>query len=343
MLGEYSPGVQGEIGLNKTYTRALALVLMVLASMVPATFATQNATPAATPLASPVAGPGLPAAVDWLVSQQQDDGSWLGMTGAPDAGTTVDAIIALAAAREAGLDVDAPIDSALSWLDSGEVAASYAETGTGQAAKLLLALVAAGADEVEIGGVDPLSLLDAGFDAETGLYGSGLYDHAYVLMALSAVDAEIPAKSIEFAGTVQAANGGFAWDGSTDETMVDSNTTSMVLQALVAAGEATDNPVVAGAAGYLRTTVTDQGAAYSVGGEADANSTALVAQALLAIGEDVTHLTTALTTFQNASGAYHWMHSDVADNAFSTIQVIPAAAGVSLPVIPGMMHMDKAA
>ena len=328
--------------MKNTYIRALALVTLLMASMMPATFAAQDATPGATPLSSPVAGPGLPAAVDWLVSQQQDDGSWLGMTGEPDAGTTVDAIIALGAAREAGFDVDAPIDAAIAWLDSDDIAVRYTDTGTGQAAKLVLALVAAGVEPLEIGGIDPQSLFETGLDAETGMYGFGLYDHAYVLMAMAAVGAEVPAESVAFLATVQAANGGFAWDGSTDEAMVDSNTTAMVLQALVAAGEA-DSPVVAGAAGYLRTTINDQGAAYSVGGEADANSTALVAQALLTLGEDVTHLMTALTTFQNANGAYHWMHTDVADNAFSTIQVIPAAAGVSLPVVPGMMDMDKAA
>ena len=328
--------------MKNTYIRALALVTLLMASMMPATFAAQDATPGATPLSSPVAGPGLPAAVDWLVSQQQDDGSWLGMTGEPDAGTTVDAIIALGAAREAGFDVDAPIDAAIAWLDSDDVAVRYTDTGTGQAAKLVLALVAAGVEPLEIGGIDPQSLFETGLDAETGMYGFGLYDHAYVLMAMAAVGAEVPAESVAFLATVQAANGGFAWDGSTDEAMVDSNTTAMVLQALVAAGEA-DSPVVAGAAGYLHTTINDQGAAYSVGGEADANSTALVAQALLTLGEDVTHLMTALTTFQNANGAYHWMHTDVADNAFSTIQVIPAAAGVSLPVVPGMMDMDKAA
>jgi hypothetical protein len=207
---------------------------------------------------------------------------------------------------------------------------------------LLLALVASSADRLEIGGVDPQTLFDAGFDADTGMYGSGLYDHAYVLMALAAVGAEVPTEAIDFLAGVQATNGGFAWDGSTDEAMVDSNTTSMVLQALIAAGEA-DSPVVAGAAGYLRTTITDQGASYAVGAEADANSTALVAQALLALGDDVTHLTIALTTFQNPNGAFHWMHNDVADNAFSTIQVIPAAAGVSLPVVPGMLEMDEAA
>lgn len=329
--------------MRNPLSRAYLMVMLVLAMMAPAGVAAQDATPAATPLASPVAGPGLQSAVDYLVSQQQADGSWLGFSGEPDAGTTVDAIIALGAAGEAGIDVEAPIALALEWLGGEGVASTYAETGTGQAAKLVLALVAAGADSLEIGGVAPMDLLASGQNAETGMYGTGLYDHAYVIMALAATDSEIPTNAIEFLATVQAKNGGYAWDGSTDETMSDSNTTAMIVQAMVAAGVPNDDPVLAGAVGYLRTVVSEQGAAYSVGAEADANSTALVAQALLAIGEDVTHLTTALEMFQNSNGAYHWMHNDPADNLFSTVQVIPAAAGETLPVIPGAMDLDKAA
>lgn len=329
--------------MRTTISRAFAMVLLVVATLMPVAVSAQDATPMATPLASPVAGPGLPAAVDWLVGQQQEDGSWLGFSGEPDAGTTVDAIIALGAAREAGIDVDISIDLALTWLGDEDVAATYAESGTGQSAKLVLALVAADAESLEVGGVSPLNLLAGGQDAETGLYGMGLYDHAYVLMALAATDSDIPANAIESLATAQATNGGFAWDGSTDETMADSNTTAMIVQALVAAGQPADDPVVAGAVGYLRTVVTAQGASYSIGAEADANSTALVAQALQVVGDNVTHLLTALTTFQNANGAFHWMHTDVADNSFSTIQVIPAAAGVSLPVVPGALDMDKAA
>lgn len=329
--------------MRTTFARGVAMVMLMLALLLPASIAAQDASPVASPMATPVAGPGLDAAVDWLVDQQQEDGSWLGFSGEPDTGTTVDAIIALGAAREAEIDVDAPIELALGWLDSETFAADYANTGTGQAAKLVLALVAADAESLEIGGVAPLDLLAEGQAAETGLYGTGLYDHAYVLMALAVTDSEIPQDAIDFLATVQAGNGGFAWDGSTDETMVDSNTTAMIVQALVAAGVADDDPVLAGAVGYLRTVVTDQGASYSVGAEADANSTALVAQALQLVRDDVTHLVTALTHFQNSNGAYHWMHNDPADNLFSTIQVIPAVAGVSLPVVPGAFAVDKAA
>lgn len=322
--------------MHKRFLRALAVMLVMIASI--STVAAQDATPAATP----VGGTGLQGAVDWLISQQQEDGSWLGFSGEADAGTTVDAIISLAAAREADAQVGDSIDKAMTWLGTGDAALVYAQTGTGQAAKLTLALAAVGADPIEVGGVEPLALIQPGQDAESGLYGAGLYDHAYALMALAATGSDVPQSAIDFLGTVQADNGGFAWDGSTDETMVDSNTTSMIVQALVAVGQG-DSDIVTNAVAYLQTTITDQGAAYAVGGDVDANSTALVAQALIAVDADASGLIAVLTTFQNANGAFFWQHADMTDNSFSTIQAIPAAAGVAFPVVPGVLELQEAA
>lgn len=322
----------------KRILRTIAVMLMVLATLAPSSIAAQVATPAA----SPIVAPGVEAAVLWLIDQQQEDGSWLGFSSEPDAGTTIDAIITLGAAQEADIEVGDAIEQALSWVDSEGVASAYVESGTGQAAKLVLALVAADADSLEIGEISPLNLVLEGQDAESGVYGSGLYDHSYALMALAATGSEVPANAISALDTMQADNGGFAWDGSTDEAMADSNTTAMVVQALVAVG-AGDSDTVAGAIDFLELTVNDQGAGYAIGAEADSNSTALVAQALMAIDVDVTHLITSLNAFQNPTGAYFWMDSDVSDNLFSTMQVIPAGVGLTLPVIPGMLELEEAA
>lgn len=322
-------------------SRLTALIMLMLATMVPASIAAQDATPAASPLPSPVGSGGVGDAVIWLIDQQQEDGSWLGFSGEPDAGTTIEAVLALAAADEAGLDVGDSIDLAMGWLDTGDNAAGYATSGPGAAAKLLLALVAVGEDSLEIGSTTPLEIVLEGQDPNTDLFGFGLYDHAYSLLALAVTGSEIPAEAITVLETMQADNGGFAWDGSTDEGMVDSNTTAMIVQALVATGEG--DHIVAGAIDYLRLTVNDQGAGYSIGAEADANSTALVAQAYLAVGEDETHLMRQLSTFQNSSGAYFWMATDAADNSFTTMQVIPAGVGVTLPIVPGMLDLEEAA
>lgn len=326
----------------KRSQRVIAVVFAVLAMLTPIAASAQSGTPVASPVASPVTAPGLQGAVDWLIDQQQDDGSWLGFSGEPDAGTTVDAIIALSAAREADMDIGDSLDKAVTWLGSGDVALVYSQTGTGQAAKLVLALVASDIESLEIGGVSLLDLVMQGQDAESGLYGTGLYDHAYALLALVATGSEVPQNAIDFIGTVQADNGGFAWDGATDETMVDSNTTAMIVQALAAVGQG-DSDVSVKAVEYLLSTVTEGGASAAVGAEPDANSTALVAQAFISVDEDATMLIANLDAFQNANGAYHWQHTDLTDNSFSTIQVIPAAAKVAFPVIPATFELKDAA
>ena len=88
----------------------------------------------ATP--SPVANPAeaIQRGAEWLVSQQVDDGAWVGFSGTSDPGVTIDAVIALAAARSTGVDVD--LTSAVAYLQAnGKV---YAESGAGAAAKLAL-------------------------------------------------------------------------------------------------------------------------------------------------------------------------------------------------------------
>ena len=323
--------------MSRSISRVSALVLLVLAMLAPVAISAQDATPDA----SPVAVPGVEGAVAWLIDQQQEDGSWLGFSGEPDVGTSIDAVLALAAADVSGIDTGDSIDNALAWLDADPATADYATSGPGASAKLVLALVAVGDEDLEIGGTTPLEIVLEGHDANSGLYGFGLYDHAYSLMALSVTGYEIEPEAISVLETMQAENGGFAWDGSTDEAMVDSNTTSMVVQALVAAGEGDD--IVAAAMDYLRLTVNDQGAGYGIGGEADSNSTALVAQAFIAVDEDATHLVTQLSTFQNPNGAYFWMVSDVTDNSFSTMQAIPAAVELAFPIVPGDVELEEAA
>src|SRR5690606_23386687 len=114
-----------------------------------------------------------------------------------------------------------------------------------------------------------------------------------------------------------APSGGWAFDGTTAEGAADSNTTALVVQALVALGHA-DSPLVADAMSYLLSAVdgTD-GATFQPGAgfAADAVSTAMVMQAVLAVGDDPAsdvwgNLPAALAGRQNASGAFHFSPDD---------------------------------
>jgi hypothetical protein len=290
-----------------------------------------------TPAASPATGSGgISGAADWLVSQQAADGSFVGFSGKADAGTTVDAIMALVAAKEAGVDVGSSIDSAVGYLASGDISLVYVQTGVGQAAKLALGLIAAGQDPNDFANVSPLLILEHGLNADTGFYGTGLYDTALTMLAFSATGKEIPASVFAVLATSQADNGGWAYDGTTEAANADSNTTSMIVQALVASGQG-DSELVAGGITYLKSTLVTGGAAFNIapGAGADANSTALVVQGLLAAGEDATVQLEDLAAFQNADGSLYFNAETPGPNLLATVQAVPALAKLVFPIVPG--------
>lgn len=316
----------------RTVIRIWCLVALLLISIVSTgmiAIAQQDATPGVTRTAEG----DLEGAAEWLVSQQGSDGAFVGFTGESDPGATADAIIALSAAQRAGFDPGTSIEDAVQYLASEDVALVYAQTGVGQAAKLVQALVAAGEDPTDFAGVQTLILVENGQDMETGVYGNGIFDHALAMLALAATDTEVPETAIDVLAEAQAPNGGWSFDGVPEDSAADSNTTAVVIQALVASGNDESDLVTAGM-GYLESMVTDEGVSFSAQPDAvpDSNSTALVAQAYIATGEDASALTRTLAGFQNASGAFHYNAEDTSDNLLSTVQSIPALAEVALPV-----------
>ncbi|GBD19624.1 hypothetical protein HRbin28_00057 [bacterium HR28] len=279
----------------------------------------------------------LAGATHWLLTQQRPDGGFAGFSGESDPGITVDAVLALAAAgmnpaqvrQEGGR-------STIEYLES--VAASYAER-PGGAAKLVLAAIASGQNPRSFGGVDLVRRLEQAFDPATGLYDQQLFSNAYVLLALSAAGVRVPDAAIGGILERQAADGSWAWDGSTTPGAGDSNTTALVVQALAALGHA-DHPAVQRALQYLRSVQASDGSfAYQPADTlvGDANSTALAIQALLAAGEEPQSATwryalDALARFANPSGALRWRDDAADDNLFATVQGIPALARQPFPL-----------
>jgi hypothetical protein len=290
----------------------------------------------ASPAASPISSESVTAAADWLVAQQADDGSYAGLDGKPDTGTTADTIIALAAARAAGAEVD--LAKPFAYLTANALV--YAQTGPGQAAKLTLAVVAAGGNPRDIAKVNPVALISHSADEETHLYGFGVIDHALILLALQAAGEAISSDAISALQATQIDDGSWSFDGSTDAGAGDSNTTAVVIQALVATGHG-DDPMVGKALDYLKTVQADTGGfAYQPAQPLapDANSTALVVQALIAAGQDPAsaewrNAAAALVSFQNSSGALHYSDAQPDDNFLATIQALPPLAGLPMPVI----------
>jgi hypothetical protein len=291
-----------------------------------------QATPAASPAASPIAIDPLGSAVAWLLAQQDAGGGFPGFSGEPDAGTTIDAVLALATVP--GID-PAVIDSAIAFLDT--TAAEYAANGPGQAAKLVLVLAATGGDVTSINGINPVEQVKNGLNADTGMVGTGIFDQALAVLALASAKETVPAEWIATLNAKQAANGGWAFDGSTEDAKADSNTTALVIQALIATGVAADDAAIAKGVAFLDTLkATDAGYAYGPADPllGDANSTGIVIQALASVDADVADATTGLVHFQNTSGAFRYMDSVPDDNLFATVQAIIALTGTPYPVLP---------
>lgn len=315
--------------------KPVAMLLVVLSLVGPAGLAAQDATPSASPVGTePRLGGDIELATSWLLDQQLEDGAFAGFSGEADAGTTVDAVIALVAAESQGVDVGTGIDDAVAWLASGDVAAAYGQSDVGQASKLVLALVAAGENPEDFAGTNPLAIVQNGQDAGTGIYGTEVYDHAYALLTLAATDSEVPDSAIDVLQGAQTDVGGWSFDGWTGESRPDSNTTSMVIQALVATGNG-DHSMVQGGLQFVLTTLDDEGGAgFYPGEEMDAISTALVAQMYLATQGDATSLQASLMRFQLPTGGYFYQYEDPTENLVATLQVIPAIAGFAYPVMP---------
>lgn len=279
---------------------------------------------------------GLDEALAWLRGQQQPDGSFPGF----GPGDTADAVIALVAAGESLDDYAQGDNSPISYLQAQ--AAGYA-TAPGAAAKLAMAAVAGGADPTSFGGVNLLELIGQGYDPATGQYGPDLYGHALALLGIKAVGATPPTQAIDRLLDMQLADGGWSFDG-TEATGSDTNTTSLVLQAL--AGERRADGARAQALLYLESQQNDDGGfpysqASSFGNASDTNSTAAAAMALVAAGERPTDARwlkggqgplDALRALQNDGGAFRYQADQAVDNALATYQAIPALAGAALPV-----------
>lgn len=276
----------------------------------------------------PAAGAdGLTSALGWLRSQQGTDGGFSnGFSQGSDLAATADSIVAIVAGG----------DKPAAWRAGGKspldfIATAGSEVPAGVAAKVVLALVAAGEDPAAFGGVDWVAAAGVAFPDPA----SSLYDRALAALALHAAGMTAPPGAVESIVAARLADGSYAFDGSQTPGAGDSNTTALVVQALLVAGAA---PETLPSYEYFRRSQNpDRGWTYqkpSAFGEAtDANSTAVVIQALLAGGQDLDDWgrpQEALVGLQQPSGAMAYNTETPGDNFLATVQAIPALAGVDL-------------
>ncbi len=279
------------------------------------------------------------AAVQWLVAtHQNDDGGYtsfsIGSGEAPsDAGGTVDALLAIAAA---GGDVADP----LNYLDNNlDDLIAFSETDGSAAGKVVLALVAAGEDPQDFGNDFVRTLADhSSPDGDFG--GESAFGNSLAILGLDAAGEQVPDSAITWLRSRQETAGDN--DGSWDDgfgTAGNPDATAMAVMALLAANIERDDDVITNAELFLANSQLSSGGwEYGQGFGENANSTALVIRALAALGQDpddeqgqfgsegVTPVD-VLLGWQGNSGAFLAdFGNGPADDFFATVQSIPAAA-----------------
>ena len=289
------------------------------------------------PVAARATSGPMAAAESWLRAQQNDDGGF----GAPrsDGGVSTDAALAFAAM---GVDPAGVRKGSRSLLDHlTAIAPDYGKTTAG-AAKLSLAASAAGLNPRAFGGHNLPATIAAGLNAD-GQYGETLFHHGYAVMALAAANEPVDPRAVNRIVTSQIPDGSWGFAGPGQPGDGDANTTALLVQALVAAGQSSSSTLT-GATGYLKQSLAPGGGfVYAPGQEdppvADANSTALAVQALLALDEGPAAPAWGdslgrLARFQNASGAFRWKDDQPDDNLLASVQAIPALVQLYLPFRP---------
>ena len=292
-----------------------------------------------------LAGPGDDAAsqaLTWLATQQNADGGFSdGFSPNSKLSSTADAILAITAA---GQDVS-------TWKQGGVSPLVYMQSRVGQAtkggeiAKVILAVVATGGTPRarSFGGVDLVARLNSLH--KSGGYGGTLYEDTLAVLALANAGQSVPDDVTARLLKAQTADGAWAFTGDTAAGAGDTNTTALVVQALIATGR---RDAIGRALDYFRRTQNaDAGWPYQVpsayGTETDANSTANVLQALIASGESPSDWSKsgqsdplgALIRLQDdKTGAFNFQASLPGANLLATLQAVPALKGTTWVHVP---------
>jgi hypothetical protein len=222
--------------------------------------------------------------------------------------------------------------------------ASGQVTDVGTLSKAVLVAMATGQDPRSFGGTDRIAQITAMRDPETGMFGDTLFKHAYAVLALASAGAPIPESAVTVMTSQFTDDGAWSLFGDTTPGTADTNTTAVVMEALVAAGRP---DAAAAALPYLRRMQNDDGGfPYQKpspwGTETDANSTALVIQALDALEEPLGTWASSgtdpvgalLALWDDESGAYFWQASTPSPNMLATAQAVQATEGMTLVRVP---------
>jgi hypothetical protein len=260
--GIFSIGLQLLITALEVHMKRTAAALYVAASLMLATSinaAAQTSHPSSAQ-----------RALQWLQCTQQQPNGQIGSGGNPIARSS-EVAVGLAAA---GVDASAMRHGAVSLADFLKTAVS-SDVGTN--GELLMAR----ASQPNAG---PTATLAAQLQASRGTngeYGSDIFSDALAILGLRSAGQTVAADVVSFLKSQQKTNGGWSADNA-DQYGEDSNTTALVVQALLSAGVPSDDAAISGGFTYLQSVFNHGGFGDAPGLSPDPNSDELGIFAILA-------------------------------------------------------------
>lgn len=284
-------------------------------------------------------------AIDFLQTEQNDDGGLRWVDENSSVPTTIRAVLALTAAgfsqdrlvsRQGKLPMDFLHQEGPGWIYQQET--EQPALNLERAGQLLTAVAAANLDPYAFGqeSINLVHLIKIHYDPNTGIFGDAapqnVTDQVWALMGLAAAYAPVPPEAVDWLEQAQLPDG--SWDDGFGSYL---DTTPLGLMALIASGyRTTDDTSVLLALDYLKSQQQPNG-----GWQTDwdtttnANTTGVILQALLAAGknpmdtewtEGSVNPRQALLDLQREDGA---IGGDFT-NAYSTADAILGLAGQSL-------------
>jgi len=307
----------------------LALVIVVLVTALPSLAAEYSQSD---------------ASIAWLRQAQEPDGGFSsGFAAGSDFGSTAEVILAGVAAGQdvstwVSVEGNSPLDYVASQIAGGTV------EDTGNLSKAILVAVATGQDPRDLVGKDLISQLITQQSSDTGRFGDTLFKHAYAVLSLHNAGVPVPASAVTAMTSTFTEDGAWSLFGDSAPATADTNTTALVMQALVSVGE---RDAAAGALPYLRRMQNEDGGfpyqkPSAWGTDSDANSTAVLIQALAALDEPLSNWTVngtdplgaLLALWDAESGAYYWQAAVPFANVLATAQAVQAAEGMTFTALP---------
>jgi iron complex transport system substrate-binding protein len=275
-------------------------------------------------------------ALGYLRTLQNDDGGFSNPGEESSLSNTQWVIMALVAAGENPHD----------WTKNGQSPIDYLSTnaknltGSTDYERMILALIAAGADPRAFAGRDFVMELKQTYLEENGQFSDFTYTTIWGILALSSAEEDV-SKSAEWLKKQQNADGGFAWVPGEKSDFDD---TAAVIEALIAAGERPDSTVIRDALEYLHAGQnTDGGFRYYGTSPSNAASDAWVIQALVACGQDPrdetwtvngTNPVDHLLSLQQSDGSFYYTSYIKSNPGYMTVCALMALLGQPHPIKP---------